>query len=314
MSLRRFDVLVSFELFEHIWDWPVETLPAKTICVIHDTIPLRIDEGPNARPDHFFRCCARPVIRADRLVCVSKSSERDLLAFFPNAKGRTEVIYNGHDLETFGQRELPSAARNPEACRLLMVGDIDRRKNVQNVLRAIPTIKRMLPLCSIELVIVGKNEHEAIFSHLTKIANELGTVKWVGYVPDKNIIDYYRSADVFLFPSLWEGFGIPVLEAMSAGVPVVCSDLSSLPEVGGAHVEYCDPYDPPSIAEAVVRVLKLSPEERQQRIGDARAWAATFTWERSAQQLTQIIRQLAASPKSMHAQAERLPNRGAENP
>jgi glycosyltransferase involved in cell wall biosynthesis len=102
-----------------------------------------------------------------------------------------------------------------------------------------------------------------------------------------------HGCDCFVYPSLWEGFGIPVLEAMSAGVPVVCSDLASLPEVAGPHAFYCDPYEPRTIAEAVSRALALPGAERESRVDAARTWASRFTWDATADRFHDIIREVA---------------------
>ena len=103
---------------------------------------------------------------------------------------------------------------------------------------------------------------------LTREAGAFVRIERTGYVEDDLLPALLAGCDCFVYPSLWEGFGIPVLEAMSAGVPVVCSDVSSLPEVAGPHAFYCDPYDPRSIANAVNRALAISPGERED------AWTA----------------------------------------
>ena len=107
------------------------------------------------------------------------------------------------------------------------------------------------------------------------------------------------GCDCFVYPSLWEGFGIPVLEAMSAGVPVVCSDTASLPEVAGAHAFYCDPYEPRSIAGAVNRVLELAPAERESRTAAARAWASRFTWDATADRFHALLAQTPAAREAV---------------
>ena len=106
------------------------------------------------------------------------------------------------------------------------------------------------------------------------------------------------ECDCFVYPSLWEGFGIPVLEAMSAGVPVVCSDLASLPEVAGPHAIYCDPYDPQSIAAAVNRALAMPSTERKEHVAAARDWSARFTWDATANQFRAVLMTEAESRRT----------------
>jgi glycosyltransferase involved in cell wall biosynthesis len=104
----------------------------------------------------------------------------------------------------------------------------------------------------------------------------------LGYVPDEELARLYAGCAVFCFPSLGEGFGLPVLEAMHAGAAVLTSDRSSLPEVGGDAVEYVDPFDERSIAAGLERLLR-DPGRREQLAGRAVARAAGFTWERTAE-------------------------------
>jgi glycosyltransferase involved in cell wall biosynthesis len=289
ISLSRLDVIVSFEAFEDIWDWPVETLQCKMMGFAHDTIPLRIDEGPKAKPDHFYRAVAKFALRADRIVCVSRSTERDMHSFYPGTVGKTIVIHNGHDLARFARPSAASVRNREQRRRILMLGDMDRRKNVQTVLRAMPLLATKDASTRIELALAGNPSQRRHFADLECNAAKYVDVEWLGFVPDEALPELYASADVFVFPSLWEGFGIPVLEAMSAGVPVVCSDLSSLPEVAGPHGWYCDPYDPQSIADALTGVLSMDDDERREWVAAARAWAAQFTWERAGKQLADVI-------------------------
>lgn len=291
MALNGFDVLVSFEVFEHIWDWPVEQCRAKLICFMHDAIPLRIDEGPSARPDHFFRSAAKAALRADCLVCNSHSTASDIAAFFPTAAGKAVVVPLGHDVWRF-ERVTPPSSGPSQRCRILMVGSIDHRKNLQGMLRALPHLKQRLPEHELELLIIGNHEQKNFFRSLEQASAPHARIWWSGYVSDQEIINYYADADVFVFPSLWEGFGIPVLEAMTAGVPVVCSDLAALPEVGGEHVIYCDPYEPSAIAEAIAAVVTMDEAERARRVELARQWAAAFTWDAAAEKMAETIRDL----------------------
>ncbi len=289
-TLNKFDVLLSFEAFEFIWDWPRDKLRPALFGMVHDTLPLRIDEGPGGRPDHFFRALGKMTMRADRLLCVSEATQRDVLAFFPTAIGKTRVIMNGHDVERFAMARALPRQQPANRIRILMLGDIDRRKNVQNAFLAMPELARSLAPRQLELIIAGNDGHRRHFAHLQAIAERHCLVSWVGYVADDTLPALFASADVFLFPSLWEGFGIPVIEAMSAGVPVVCSELSSLPEVGGRHAFYCDPYDPSSLAGALVAACSMSPEERREWVADAASWSARFTWEHAARTLAGEIK------------------------
>jgi glycosyltransferase involved in cell wall biosynthesis len=300
ISVNRFDVLISFEAYEAIWHWPVENISPKVVCILYDTIPLRILEGPNARPDLFLRTAGLMTLRADRIVCISLSAERDVAAFFPASRGKTTVIHIAHHAERFRDRGPPGLADAGAVRRILMVGDIDRRKNLHNVYLALPLLKRRMGDARLELLIVGNDGQRQHFASLEQEAMKHADLRWTGYVSDDELPELYRSADVFVFPSLWEGFGIPVLEAMSSGVPVVCSDLSSLPEVGGNCAVYCDPYEPSSIADAIHAVLTMTPAARETAIAKGREWADTFTWNRAGTQMIDLIKEISlANPKSV---------------
>jgi glycosyltransferase involved in cell wall biosynthesis len=223
-------------------------------------------------------------------------------SFFPVTIGKTVVIPNGHEVERFSTIADSRHGKPPaKPHRLLMLGDMDRRKNVQCVLRCLPLLRQALRGSSLELHVAGKDAQRSHFAHLERMAAGSADIRWLGYVPDAELPELYRTADVFLFPSLWEGFGIPVLEAMSAGVPVVCSDLSSLPEIGGEYAWYCDPYDPQSIADAIAAVLTADRDTLHRRLCDARRWAAEFTWSRAGQRLVTEIFSLASSDKPCDA-------------
>jgi glycosyltransferase involved in cell wall biosynthesis len=129
---------------------------------------------------------------------------------------------------------------------------------------------------------------------LEQIAGKHADIRWIGYVADADLPSLYASADVFLFPSLIEGFGIPILEAMSCGVPVVCSNISSMPEVGGDCAVYCDPHDPISIADAVASTLTARRDAIAAMTSAARAHARRYTWQSSGDALVDHIRNLVA--------------------
>jgi glycosyltransferase involved in cell wall biosynthesis len=116
-----------------------------------------------------------------------------------------------------------------------------------------------------------------------KIAAERSDIRWTGYLDDARLQELYRSARALVYPSLYEGFGLPVLEAMTFGCPVVTSPLSSLPEVGGDAALYVDPRSPEAIAAALDRLVR-EPELATSLASRGRARAALFSWERTARE------------------------------
>ena len=114
----------------------------------------------------------------------------------------------------------------------------------------------------------------------------------LGYLADEELRAAYANALVFCYPSLAEGFGLPMLEAMACGTPVLASNVSCLPEITGGHAELVDPLSTHAIAEGIQRLLDFTPEQREERIREGRAWAAGFTWQAAAAAYVGIYREL----------------------
>jgi glycosyltransferase involved in cell wall biosynthesis len=170
---------------------------------------------------------------------------------------------------------------------LLTVGMLETRKNLVNALRALKLLPERYHL---QLVGGYGYGHEAIHAFIAEQRLE-ARVHRTGYVPAALLHTFYQSASALLFPSLEEGFGFPVLEAMAHGLPVVTSNTSSLPEIGGAAALYADPHDPCAIASQITQAVE-SPAVRQRMIADGLARAREFTWQRTAEQTLQVYDEL----------------------
>jgi glycosyltransferase involved in cell wall biosynthesis len=252
--------------------------------LVHDLIVFMPDSRPQRSAAWIERATIRPAIRrARRLVCNSRSTEADLVRLFPRAAGRTAVIPFAADRsfhEPGAPDRLASVARRHgvEPGRYVMAtGTLEPRKNLTRLIRAhaaLPTeLRRDHPL-----LIAGPRGWEER-EILSAVAGGDG-VRLAGYVPDEDLAALYAACAVFCYPSLYEGFGLPVLEAMAAGAPVVTSQVSSLPEVGGDAVVYVDPEDEAAIGAALQRLL-ASPAERAELAERGRHRAAEFSWERT---------------------------------
>jgi glycosyltransferase involved in cell wall biosynthesis len=175
---------------------------------------------------------------------------------------------------------------------VLAVGVLQPRKNLPRLVRAFARIAHQVPH---RLLLVGKEGWAAEELRGALAGPKLeGRVQFTGYVPDADLPALYAAADLFVYPSLYEGFGLPPLEAMACGTPVLTASSSSLPEVVGDAAETVDPADEAEIAEAMAALL-ASPERREALRERGLARAALFSWEETARQTIEVYRQVAES-------------------
>src|SRR6186713_139088 len=261
-------------------------VPCRSVVTIHDCIHLMF---PQYLPNRAAYAYARASMwtaarRSDRILTVSEASKRDILHLFNVKPEKIVVVYNAID-EHFAA--IPSdehVARVRERYQLdhkfvLYVGNIKPHKNLVRLIEAFSQLRRTHD--DVKLLIIGDEIsrlpalRRAVHRH--KLHKH---VRFLGYQPDDTLAILYRLASVFVFPSLYEGFGLPPLEAMASGTPVVTSNVSSLPEVTGDAAILVDPHDVTSIEHGMRRVLTepgLAAEMR--RLGLLRA--REFSWERS---------------------------------
>lgn len=170
---------------------------------------------------------------------------------------------------------------------VLFVGNSNPRKNLKRLIQAFDRAKREenLPL---QLVIAGEQGWKFDRNQAVEGIHNREDVRFIGFVPDEDMPTLYSAASLFAFPTLYEGFGIPVLEAQACGVPVLISRCSSLPEVGGDGALYVDPYDVESISEGIQTIL-TDPELAGELVRKGLENVRRFSWERSARRLHEII-------------------------
>jgi glycosyltransferase involved in cell wall biosynthesis len=260
--------------------------PGRTRCVvtIHDLIPLLFPQfTPRALKTRLYPIYKRLMVevgaRADAIVTVSETSRRDVIEHLgiPAARhGSVIAVPNG-----VASEYVPGERRRGTDKQILYVGRFDPYKNVAGVIDAFAKVRERSKT-PVRLRIIGPAD--ARYPEAPARARQLGVdsfIAWDGYISDEGLIKAYQHADVFVLLSLYEGFGLTVLEAMACGTPVVCSIRSSLPEVAGSAALMVDPGDPVQAADAIVRVLedaKLAAELREKGVRQA----AKFTWTRTA--------------------------------
>jgi glycosyltransferase involved in cell wall biosynthesis len=225
------------------------------------------------------------VRRARALLAISAATRDDLVARFPRAAGKTAVIELAAD-PVFAPEQGDGEADAAVVRRLglerpyvLALGTLEPRKNLPRLIEAFAGLDPALR-AGHELVLVGGGGW-ATGEIDASIARHRDVVRPLGYVDDADLPALYRRAELFAYPSLFEGFGLPVLEAMTAGTAVLTSNVSSLPEVGGDAVAYADPLDVGAIRSALDGLLR-EPAERGRLATAGRERARRFSWERTA--------------------------------
>ncbi|QYJ16885.1 D-inositol-3-phosphate glycosyltransferase [Rubrobacter xylanophilus DSM 9941] len=239
----------------------------------------------NARERLFLRMDYAGIRRALRVVAVSEHTRSDVVRCLGIPEERVRVVYNGIDHGLYRPMRGPRPLASPY---VLFVGAEHPRKNLKGLLEAFATLKRDRRFRRLKLLKVGgAGNPEAYFRRpVEKEIRRLGLrgeVVFAGRVPQELMPLYYSHAECLAFPSLYEGFGLPPLEAMACGCPVVASNASAVPEVVGEAALLADPRDPRALAGALERVLSDGGLRRSlSRRGFARA--ALFTWERAARE------------------------------
>lgn len=230
--------------------------------------------------------------RADHLIAISQATKQEFVELLGIPSERISVVYPGFDPGRFAQSD-DSAARGPDIPErfFLYVGAADPRKNIRGMLEAFARVKDRVPE---SFLLAGKltpGDAMAVEGWITALGLG-GRARLVGYLPDPALGTLYRAATAFVFPSRYEGFGLPILEAMGCGCPVVTGTLSCLPEIAGDAAITVHPDDAEALADALRR---LSEDEalREQLRAKGAARAGLFTWQRCAAETLRVYEQVA---------------------
>jgi glycosyltransferase involved in cell wall biosynthesis len=265
-------------------------LSVPSAVVVYDLVAFQAGVRPRRSSALIERATIRlGVRRAGRLLCISEATRRDLVARFPRAEPKSSVVPLAAD-ERFG-RPVPASTLEEVRKRhgldsefVLCAGTLEPRKNLLRVLEAHAGLSR-----PVQLALVGPTGWE--FEPILDEAGRREGVRLLGQVSDEDLAALYQACTVFCYPSLYEGFGLPLLEAMSAGAACVTSSVSSLPEVGGDAAVYVDPTNVPQIRAAVERLL-ASEHDRKTLGHQARERAGRFSWDRTAADTLAALREL----------------------
>ena len=257
------------------------------VTVVHDLLPVFFPaEYP--RQQYYFRSFVPRVLRSSQVIVAdSESTRQDIIQGYRIAPERVTVIYPGYDPATYRTNGLDGAPAPAEDSYLLYVGNLLPHKNLLNLLDAFAILRRRRRA---RLVIRGDGQpaHARAVHERVETLGLADAVSFQGYAAGGELRALYARAACLVLPSLREGFGLPVLEAMACGTPVITSSSSSLPEVGGDAALRVDPYEAVDLSDAMYRVLAdadLRADMRERGL----KWVRGFTWRRTAEQMSRLL-------------------------
>ena len=289
-------------------------MPKPYVVTIHDLSSLMFEEASGVmRNLRRFRF-RRGLLRANKVIAVSAATCRDVQNMLSVPEERVRVVYNAPDPQFFGHVHLADArAAGPEAATLerqrileryqiqypflLYAGNIRPQKNIPRLVEAFAVVRTELaqhPVYrDLRLIIIGDEISKYPSVRRAVIQSRVEhCVRFLGFVPIDTLRIFYELAAAFVFPSLYEGFGLPPLEAMASGTPVITSNLSSLPEAVGDAAMLVNPENVFDIAHGIRDVL-LNDELRANLIRKGKKHALSFSWERTAREVIEIYREVA---------------------
>jgi len=256
--------------------------------IVHDIVPKLFPEYlNNFRKKFYWKLTEKAIKKSDKIIAMSEHTKKDLIDYLHIPKNKIEVCYE--DVDNLYKREISEEESSHvlekydlNSGYIYNAGGLDKRKNIEKLLKAYGIlIKRdnNVP----DLVISGKlmPKMAPLITDAKKIVKELGLedkVVLLDFVPQEDMPALYKNSIIFIYPSIYEGFGLPILEAMNCGIPVLTSGISSIPEVRGEAVRYFDPESPRNMAENIEEVLNSEDLQKElSKKGIERA--KKFSWD-----------------------------------
>lgn len=293
---RIYQQLHSSLLFSPVPEAPLGS-SCRYIVMVHDLIPLRFPRNLSFQTPYFRYYIPQVLAQAQHIICNSNATSQDITNFFNIPSQKITPIPLAYDADHFRFLDLPGetpnlfreTGLNPKSTfpYFLYIGRHDPYKNLHRLINAFATIPSC---CDCQLWLAGPTDQRytpALIAQADKL-NIASQVKFLGYVPAQKLPILINQAIALVFPTLWEGFGLPVLEAMACGTPVITSNCSSLPEVAGNAALLVDPYNVGEIAEAMQAIATHS-ELRSRLRTLSLARASQFSWVKTGQATVEVL-------------------------
>jgi glycosyltransferase involved in cell wall biosynthesis len=262
---------------------------AKQVMTIHDLIPLYYPEVAKHQYKYYKYFMPLLLKRAHKVICISNNTKEDILKFYDVEESKIEMIYNGYDRELFNTENIKEETLkkyNIEYPYMVMVGASYPHKNLHSAIRAFKELKDKQ---GSKLIIIGKScPYVETLIDLTKELNLEKEVIFLGYVPDEDLKTLYNKSIAFVYPTLYEGFGLPLLEAAACDTLVLCSNNSCLPEVAGEGAVMFNPESLDEIRIAMEKALE-GGEDIEEIKSKAKENLNRFCWEKTGRQVYEII-------------------------
>ncbi len=269
----------------------------KSVLTIHDLIAINHPQFcQNESVIYFSLLQSRSIKQATKIIAVSNTVKNEIIKKYNVPPEKIVTIYHGvnenfkKENDSFRLNEVKVKYNLPDKF-ILFVGNIEPKKNLKQLIEAYNLLRKKSEIIH-KLVIVGKKGWK--YNDVFKKVNELKLDKQVffnGYIPEDDLPVIYSLADLFVFPSLYEGFGIPPLEAMACEIPVLVSNRGALPEITGGKCIQINPLDIEDIAEGMYNLI-TDNNLRKKSIEDSKNWVKTFTWEKAAKETVQVYEKI----------------------
>lgn len=264
----------------------------KKVLTIHDMIPMIHPEWfPRGRKEYFDIDIRKSAENADRIIAVSESTKRDIINYFNIDEKKIEVIYWGNPTTVFDldEQDIQNTKEKYGIERYIVsVCTLEPRKNLKKLVTSFLEYKSKNRDDDVKLVLTGKiGWGDDFLEDILLYKKYENNFVFTGYVEEKELQCLYSGATAIAYVSFYEGFGLPILEGMTLGKAVICSETSSMPEVGGDAVEYCNPYDVASIENSISTVLN-NESYRESLCQRAKKQAELFSYDITAEKTIRL--------------------------